>query len=272
MGTGPPLSGMSLTHPFGVDQLGRDVFSRVVHGGHIVILLSLSGTFLGLVIGAAVGLLSGYVGGWLDEVAAAAARSADQHSVPGAGADRHRGRRAEILGQSDPAHPGGRARLRAAHRPHGARRGARHRDARLRDGRQAARRVRLVGRAARASAQRDQRAPGRVRAARRLCAGADRLAGLPRLRAAAADPGMGPDDQREPLAHHVHADHGARARADARLAGRRPQPLHRRPGADPRAAPSGSATNDAGRILRRRIEARLRLPRKATAGRRSCMA
>ena len=68
MGTGIPLSGMSLEHPFGVDQLGRDVFSRVVHGAHIVILLSLSGTALGLVLGSIVGLLSGYVGGWIDNV------------------------------------------------------------------------------------------------------------------------------------------------------------------------------------------------------------
>jgi peptide/nickel transport system permease protein len=68
MGTGIPLSGMSWGHPFGVDQLGRDVFSRVVHGSHIVILLSLSGTALGLVVGAVLGLLSGYVGGWLDNL------------------------------------------------------------------------------------------------------------------------------------------------------------------------------------------------------------
>ena len=68
MGAGPPLSGMSLAHPFGIDPLGRDVFSRVVHGSHIVILLSLSGTFLGLIVGAIVGLLSGYIGGWIDEV------------------------------------------------------------------------------------------------------------------------------------------------------------------------------------------------------------
>lgn len=68
MGTGPPLAGMSAAHPFGVDQLGRDVFSRVVHGGHIVILLSLSGTLLGLVVGAILGLLSGYLGGWIDDV------------------------------------------------------------------------------------------------------------------------------------------------------------------------------------------------------------
>jgi peptide/nickel transport system permease protein len=68
MGTGAPLSGMSWQHPMGVDQLGRDVFSRVVRGGHIVILLSLSGTLLGLVVGAVIGLFSGYVGGWIDVV------------------------------------------------------------------------------------------------------------------------------------------------------------------------------------------------------------
>lgn len=68
IGTGPPLSGMSWKHPFGVDQLGRDVFSRAIYGGHIVILLSLSGTLLGTAIGAVVGLMSGYIGGWVDEV------------------------------------------------------------------------------------------------------------------------------------------------------------------------------------------------------------
>lgn len=68
MGTGIPLSGASWAHPFGVDQLGRDVFSRVVHGSHIVILLSLCGTALGLVVGAVLGLLSGYVGGWFDNL------------------------------------------------------------------------------------------------------------------------------------------------------------------------------------------------------------
>jgi peptide/nickel transport system permease protein len=68
MGTGLPLAPASLAHPFGVDQLGRDVFSRVVHGGHIVLLLSLSGTALGLVIGSVIGLLSGYVGGIVDNV------------------------------------------------------------------------------------------------------------------------------------------------------------------------------------------------------------
>ncbi len=68
MGAGMPLSGMSWAHPFGIDQLGRDVFSRVVHGAHIVILLSLSGTGFGLVVGAIVGRLSGSIGGWLDNL------------------------------------------------------------------------------------------------------------------------------------------------------------------------------------------------------------
>ncbi|HWA43586.1 MAG TPA: ABC transporter permease [Hypericibacter adhaerens] len=68
MGAGIPLSGMSWAHPFGIDQLSRDIFSRVVHGSHIVILLSLSGTALGLVVGAIVGLLSGYIGGWFDDI------------------------------------------------------------------------------------------------------------------------------------------------------------------------------------------------------------
>lgn len=68
MATGIPLAPASLAHPFGVDQLGRDVFSRVIHGGHIVLLLSLSGTALGLVIGSLIGLLSGYVGGLVDNV------------------------------------------------------------------------------------------------------------------------------------------------------------------------------------------------------------
>ena len=63
-----PLSGMSWPHPFGVDQLGRDIFSRVIHGSHIVLLLALSGTALGLVIGSIVGLLSGYLGGWIDDI------------------------------------------------------------------------------------------------------------------------------------------------------------------------------------------------------------
>jgi peptide/nickel transport system permease protein len=68
IGTGPPVSGMSWQHPFGVDQLGRDVFSRAMFASHIDILLSLSGALLGLVIGAVLGLLSGYLRGPFDDI------------------------------------------------------------------------------------------------------------------------------------------------------------------------------------------------------------
>ena len=63
-----PLQGPSLSHPFGTDQLGRDVWSRALAGGWIVITLSLCGTSLGMILGAAIGLTSGTIGGWIDEV------------------------------------------------------------------------------------------------------------------------------------------------------------------------------------------------------------
>jgi peptide/nickel transport system permease protein len=68
MMAGPPLSPASLAHPFGTDQLGRDIFSRVLHGGWIVILLALSGTLLGVVMGTSIGLFCATIGGWTDEV------------------------------------------------------------------------------------------------------------------------------------------------------------------------------------------------------------
>lgn len=68
MGAGLPLSGASWQHPMGLDQIGRDVFSRFMYGAHIVLLLSFAGTVLGMVTGAAIGFVSGYVGGWLDDI------------------------------------------------------------------------------------------------------------------------------------------------------------------------------------------------------------
>ena len=68
LGAGAPLSGASLAHPFGVDQLGRDVLSRVLHGGWLVLLLSISGTVLGFLAGGILGLVSGQRGGWFDWV------------------------------------------------------------------------------------------------------------------------------------------------------------------------------------------------------------
>lgn len=69
MRVGVPLSGMSWQHPFGLDQLGRDVFSRTLHGAPIVLSVSLAGTLAGFLLGAFAGLVSGTIGGRLDLVA-----------------------------------------------------------------------------------------------------------------------------------------------------------------------------------------------------------
>lgn len=57
----------SAEHWFGVDRLGRDVFSRVLLGARDIFALAGVGTLLAVLSGASIGLLSGYVGGWLDE-------------------------------------------------------------------------------------------------------------------------------------------------------------------------------------------------------------
>jgi peptide/nickel transport system permease protein len=58
----------SLDHPFGTDDLGRDIFVRVMHGGRITLAVGLLAMLVALVIGVAVGGLSGYYGGWIDNV------------------------------------------------------------------------------------------------------------------------------------------------------------------------------------------------------------
>ena len=56
------------THWLGTDHLGRDIYSRIVHGARVSLIVSLASTLLGSVLGGMIGLLSGYVGGKTDLV------------------------------------------------------------------------------------------------------------------------------------------------------------------------------------------------------------
>lgn len=61
-------AGPSAEHWFGTDQLGRDLFSRVLYGGQVSLLVGLVATGVAVVIGVIYGAVSGYVGGILDSV------------------------------------------------------------------------------------------------------------------------------------------------------------------------------------------------------------
>ncbi len=65
---GSPL-GPNGTHPFGVDQLGRDVASRVIYGARISLEVGIIGTALATFVGTVIGLLAGYYRGWVDTIA-----------------------------------------------------------------------------------------------------------------------------------------------------------------------------------------------------------
>lgn len=65
---GERLQSPSVEHPFGTDQLGRDVLTRLLYGARISLGISLAVTAIRLVVGTAVGLIAGYAGGWTDEL------------------------------------------------------------------------------------------------------------------------------------------------------------------------------------------------------------
>jgi peptide/nickel transport system permease protein len=62
------MSGPSWAHPFGVDQLGRDMLSRVIHGARISIRVGVLAVGLSLIVGTFLGLISGYFGGFVGNI------------------------------------------------------------------------------------------------------------------------------------------------------------------------------------------------------------
>jgi peptide/nickel transport system permease protein len=64
---GSPI-GPTSGHPFGVDQLGHDVMSRVIYGTRVSLEVGIIGTALSTLIGVFFGLVAGYYRGWIDTV------------------------------------------------------------------------------------------------------------------------------------------------------------------------------------------------------------
>ena len=66
----PPfwMEGGSATTPLGTDFQGRDVLSRLIYGARVSLIVGLMGTLVAGGIGTAMGILAGYVGGWVDQI------------------------------------------------------------------------------------------------------------------------------------------------------------------------------------------------------------
>lgn len=69
LGAGRRLDGPSLSHIFGTDNLGRDVFSRVVYGARVSMTIGFLAIFISTLISLVIGILSGYFGGVIDMLA-----------------------------------------------------------------------------------------------------------------------------------------------------------------------------------------------------------
>ena len=72
-----PLQGMTLRrlrppgtegYPLGTDELGRDMLSRLIHGARISLFMGIVPVFAALAVGATIGIVAGYAGGWTNAV------------------------------------------------------------------------------------------------------------------------------------------------------------------------------------------------------------
>jgi peptide/nickel transport system permease protein len=66
----PPfwMEGGSTVTPLGTDFQGRDILTRLIYGARVSLIVGLMGTLVAGAIGTAMGIVSGYVGGWVDQI------------------------------------------------------------------------------------------------------------------------------------------------------------------------------------------------------------
>jgi peptide/nickel transport system permease protein len=66
----PPfwMKGGTAEYLLGTDQLGRDVLSRIIFGARVSMVVGLTAVMFAGIVGTALGILSGYLGGWVDQV------------------------------------------------------------------------------------------------------------------------------------------------------------------------------------------------------------
>lgn len=60
------LAGPGVAHPFGTDEIGRDVLSRLAHGGQVTIVVGTAAMLTALALGVLMGGAAGFYGGWID--------------------------------------------------------------------------------------------------------------------------------------------------------------------------------------------------------------
>jgi peptide/nickel transport system permease protein len=62
------LQAPSNAHPFGTDEIGRDILARTIWGGQISLFIGITAVIVEIVVGTVIGLAAGYFGGWIDSL------------------------------------------------------------------------------------------------------------------------------------------------------------------------------------------------------------
>jgi ABC-type dipeptide/oligopeptide/nickel transport system permease subunit len=65
---GRPYAQPSIAHPLGLDNAGRDILSRILHGGRLTLGISISSVFIAAFVGTVLGVMAAYFAGLLDTV------------------------------------------------------------------------------------------------------------------------------------------------------------------------------------------------------------